>query len=163
MGVPVGRRPCVELLGLASQEYYRRLPRPASEKRGDSQTRKRRALESQRWLRSGQRWGLAPPGVRWVRVADAGADIYEYLQSAQAQGHGYVVRAGHNRALVGDPARYLWERVRQVATLGQFSLELSTRPRQAARTAVLSVGAATVQRRAPHRTEPPPGGCPGRP
>jgi hypothetical protein len=86
--VQAGHRPGVELVGLASQEYYRRVPRTAGDKRNDSQARKRRARESQRWLRSGEHLGVLPRGVRWVRVADAEADIYEYVQRAQAQGPG---------------------------------------------------------------------------
>ena len=150
-----GHRPSVELLGLASQEYYRRVPRPAGDKRHDSQARKRRARESQRWLRSGEQLGVAPRGVRWVRVADAEADIYEYVQRARAQGHGYVIRAGQNRALVGEDGRqvvgHLYETVRQVATLGQFTVDLYPRPGQAARTAALSAGAIAVRLRAPQR------------
>jgi hypothetical protein len=127
-----GHRPSVELLGLASQAYCRRVPRPVGQKRHDSQARKRRARESQRWLRSGEQLGLAPRGVRWVRVGDAEADIYEYLQSCQAKGHGYVLRAGQNRALVAAEGctvvGYLAETVRQAPALGQFGVDLYPRP-----------------------------------
>jgi hypothetical protein len=152
---PAGHRPAGELLGLASHQYHRRVPRPAGDKRDDSQARKRRVRESQRWLRSGEQRGVAPGGVRWVRVADAEADIYEYGQSARSQGHGYVIRAGQNRALVAADGRkavgHLDETVRQVATRGQFTVDLYPRPGQVARTAELSVGALAVRLRAPQR------------
>ena len=150
-----GHRPCVELLGLAHQQYHRRVPRPAGEKNDDSFARKRRERESLRWLRSGAALGAAPQGVRWIRVGDAEADIYEYLHSAQCQGHGFVVRAGQNRVLIAPdgPQRVgsLHKTVRQAPALGQCTLDLSPRPGQAARTVTLSISAHAVRLRAPQR------------
>lgn len=95
-----GRRPAVELIGLCDQQYQRRTPRPVGEAKGASAARKKRNRESQRWLWASERVGAAPAGtaVRWVRVGDAEADIYEHLQCCQAKGHGYVTRAGQDRA-----------------------------------------------------------------
>ena len=61
--------------------------------------------ESDRWLESGKRIGRAPnnPEVRWVRVADREADIYEYMESCQKAGHGFVIRVSQNRILL-NPA-----------------------------------------------------------
>ena len=150
-----GHRPCVELLGLAHQQYHRRVPRPTGEKNDDSFARKRRERESLRWLRSGAALGAAPKGVRWIRVGDAEADIYEYLHSAQCQGHGFVVRAGQNRVLIAPdgPQRVgsLHKAVRQAPALGQCTLDLSSRPGQAAHTATLSISTVAVRLRAPQR------------
>lgn len=151
----LGHRPSVELLGLASQEYLRRIPRPVDDSPDDSLARKKRERESLRWLRSGEELGLVPRGVRWVRVGDAEADIYEYVQSGQSKGHGYVIRAGQNRALVAGDGRtvvgHLYETVRHAPTLGQFAVNLYPRPGQAARTVELSVSAVAVCLRAPQR------------
>jgi hypothetical protein len=90
------RRP-IEVLGIGDQHSDVRTPcrRP----RESSQERLRRARESQVWPQASQRLGHAPHAVRWIRVADREADIYEYLVSCQALGHGFVIRAAKDRAL----------------------------------------------------------------
>ena len=57
------------------------------------------------WLRSGERLGDAPKEeeVRWVRVADREADLYEYLCDCRVRGHGFVVRAAYERVLLDAP------------------------------------------------------------
>lgn len=158
----VGHRPPLEVLGLVVQDYHRRIPRPAGDRRDDSRARKRRPRESQRWLRSGDGMGLAPRAARWVRVGDAEADIYEYLQSCQARGHGHVIRSGQDRALVDADGRtrlgFLHETARQQPILGRFVLQLPARPGHRARAAELAVSAVTVRLRAPQR----PGASAGR-
>src|SRR3954451_3225418 len=51
-------------------------------------------------------WASRPaPGggdVRWVRVADREADIYEYLVQCREMGHGFVVRVMQDRVVL-DP------------------------------------------------------------
>jgi len=152
-----GERPPVQILGLADQQYRVRRPRPAGEPRNDSQARKKRNRESQVWEQASYRVGPAPaePTVRWVSVADRGADIYEYLRSKQELGHGFVVRASQDRVVL-DPATgnrlgYLFAVAGQAPSLGSFDLELRARPGQAARTARLSLAATPVRLRAPQR------------
>jgi beta-glucosidase-like glycosyl hydrolase len=54
-GVKAGsKRQAVEIIGLAHQEYYARVPRPESESNTDSKSRQQRARESQLWERSGE-------------------------------------------------------------------------------------------------------------
>jgi hypothetical protein len=69
----------------------------------------------------------APEGVRWVRVADREADIYEYLVSCQERGHGFVIRAAKDRALshpeTGKRAGRLFAAARSAVPLGEFTLE----------------------------------------
>ena len=84
------------------------------------------------------RIGMAPASdVRWVRVCDREADIYEYLCGCREQGHGFVVRAAQDRVVVdpqtGKRLGSLFERVRGQAALGHFPLELRGRPTQPAR------------------------------
>lgn len=150
-----GRRPALELLGVVDQQYYRRVPRPKGEKKGASQARKQRQRESQRWWRTSERLGAAPGEARWVRVADAEADIYELLLSCQAQGHGYVIRAGQDRALVGAEGcaavGRLYGTLRAAPSLGTFDVKLTSRAGQAARTAHLDVSAQAVRLRSPQR------------
>jgi len=141
-----GKRPPVEVLGLAAQSY-----RVRHEKRGrgkeTSTHSKKRGRESEEWLTSGATLGAAPsnPAIRWVRVADRGADIYEFLKDCEEKGHGFVVRSAQERGILepetGEPKGRLFEAVRQAPSLGEFVLELRARKGQAARSARLQVSA----------------------
>ena len=151
------RRPAVEVVGACDQQYEVRTPRPADERKGDGCTRQKRARESQVWERAGERIGPAPanPEVRWVRVCDRGADIYEQLQSCLELGQGCVIRAAQDRAILdpqsGQRAGRLFAPARAGAALGEFELELWARPTQPARIARLRVGATEVWLCAPQR------------
>jgi hypothetical protein len=163
---PAAKRLPVEVVGLADQQYHVRQPRPAGERSQDHWRRKSRRRESELWWQASQRIGTAPQSiaVRWVRVCDRGADIYELLHSCQQVGHGFVVRAAQNRALIdpqtGKSVGHLFEAVRQQPALGQMALKLRARPGQPARTAQLRVSAAGVQLRAPRRPGPATGSRP---
>jgi len=146
-------RPPVEVLGLGDQQYYVRTP--CRQPRESSQERLKRARESQVWPPASERLGRAPAGVRWIRVADREADIYEYVVSCQALGHGFVIRAAKDRALshpeTGKRTGRLFATARSAAPLGEFTLELRQRPQHPARTAHLLVSATSVALSAPWR------------
>lgn len=151
-----GRRPPVEVIGIADQQTLVRGRFPSGPAGETDKQRLSRERESQVWEIATARIGTAPddPNIRWVRVCDRGADIYEFLVSCQDEGHGFVVRAAQDRALVdvqGKPAGRLFGTARSQASLGEFKLELRARPGQAARTASLSVSATHVRLRAPYR------------
>ena len=116
------RRP-VAGLGLGDQQDYVRTPcrRP----REASPERLKRDREAQVWPQASQRVGRAPAGVRWIRVADRDADIYEYLVSCQALGHGFVIRAAKDRALshpeTGKRAGRLFAAARRAVPLGELT------------------------------------------
>lgn len=151
------RRPPLSILGLANQQYYVREPIPDGENGNGSKYRMKRQRESRLWLESGEQLGPAPEGIRWVRICDRGADMYEFLLSCQDLNHGFVVRAAQDRGLVGTATR-LFERARGVPSFGDFSLSLRARPQHSARVATLSVSATEVTLRSPQR----PGSSPGR-
>lgn len=144
------RRPALEVVGLADQQYKLRKPIPKGEADNDSVKRKLRARESQVWEHTTERLGEAPPDATWCRVCDRGADIYEFLESCRKAHHEFVVRAAQNRSLVSSPLK-LFEQARQTPALGRFELELRSRPGQAARTAVLSLAASRVILKPPAR------------
>lgn len=150
------RRPPLEVIGLADQQYYLRQPIPAGEGGQDTFQRLKRDRESRLWSEAGRHLGPAPAGVNWIRVCDRGADIYEFLQDCISLGHGFVVRAAQDRKLVGKG--HLFDHARQTIALGQFCLERRTRFKHPARVAHLSISACAVSMRAPQR----PGARPGK-
>jgi hypothetical protein len=147
------RRP-VTVLGICDQQFDLRTPRPEGEAK-TSLARKGRERESQVWERATARIGVAEEGVRWVRVCDAGADIYEHLLRCGEYGHGYVIRAAQDRALAGEDGRShagrLYATARAQPALGSFEVELYARKGRPARTATLSVSAVAVRLRSPQR------------
>lgn len=128
-----------------------------------STAKKRRARESEDWLTSGATLGPAPRNevdpaamIRWVRVADRGADIHEFLKDCEGLGHGFVVRSAQDRGLsdpqTGEPkGSRLFETARQAPSLGEFVLGLRGRKGQPARRARLRVSASKVILIAPQR------------
>jgi hypothetical protein len=153
-------RPAIEIIGLCDQQYYIRQQRPAGEPDEASCARKKRERESQLWERATRRLGPNSKGaaVRWVRVCDRGADIYEHLKACQQAGHGFVIRASQDRALVEVGSGHrdhnggrLFATAQVAPALGEFALELRARPQQAARMAQLRVSATRVALRAPQR------------
>lgn len=147
------RRPPVQLLGLADQQYYVRQPQPVGEKRSARLSRER---ESELWEQATFRIGDRPAeeAVRWVRVTDRGSDIYEYLRSCAECGHGFVVRAAQDRALLDEEGKgcgRLFEMARAQPSLGQIELELRGRDGKPGRTARLEISAVEVCIRAPYR------------
>jgi hypothetical protein len=153
-----GRRPGVTILGLADQQYIIRTPRdPETPKQAGSRQRQVRDRESDRWLRSGIRIGPAPknPAIRWVRVADREADIYEYMASCREAGHGFVIRVSQNRILLnptdGKRLGLVFDHITGVAPLGGMYLDLRGRDGQVARRATLLMSCGPVRVRAPER------------
>jgi hypothetical protein len=158
------KRPPVEVLGLAAQSYRVRCHEPRGQGSETSMAKKRRARESEDWLTSGATLGPAPHNddeppaanlIRWMRVADRGADIYEFLKDCGDKGHGFVVRSAQDRGLLdprtGEPKGRLLETARQAPSLGEFMLELRGRKGQPARRARLRVSASKVILIAPQR------------
>lgn len=159
-----GRRPPVTILGLIDQQYLVRSPRPeAASKQTVSRQRTGRDRESVRWLDSGRRIGPAPadPDVRWVRVADREADIYEYLRECVLRRHSFPVRVNQDRVIL-DPATggrlgLAFGHIAGVEPLGGLYLDLRTRPARdghkgyQARGAKLLVSCGPVRLRAPER------------
>jgi hypothetical protein len=164
-------RQAVEVLGLATQHYHVREPRPKGEPaKNNSKILKNRKRESEWWQKAGEAIGHAPEKkkIQWTRVCDRGADIYEQLISCAALNHRFVIRAAQDRCLSDSQGRKitgkLFEVAREQPALGRFSLQLRTRGtgqrRQPARKAELQVSVADVWLRAPQRPGKRPGSLP---
>lgn len=155
---PCGHRPPVTILGLVDQQYLIRSPRPAApSKQTMSRQRTQRDRESDRWLESTRRIGRAPkgPAIRWVRIADREADIFEYLNECREHGHGFLVRVNQDRVIL-DPSNgrrlgLVFEHIAGVEPCGGMYLDLRGRNGQEARRARLLVSCGPVRMRAPER------------
>lgn len=137
---PSGRRPPVTVSGLIDQQFLVRSPRPgAKSKQVVSRQRAPRDRESDRWLESSRRIGAAPadPDVRWVRVADREADIYEYLCECRLRNHGFLVRASQDRVVLdpdtGGRLGLVFEHTAGVGAVGGMFLDLRGREGHKAR------------------------------
>ena len=153
-----GHRPPVTILGLVDQQYLIRSPRPAAPSKQEvSRQRAGRERESDRWLESSRRIGPAPadPSIRWVRVADREADIYEYLHECRERRHGFLVRVNQDRVIL-DPSTderlgLVFEHIAGIGPRGGMYLDLRGRDGRKARRARLLVSCGPVRVRAPER------------
>jgi hypothetical protein len=146
-------RPSLEIIGLAHQQFIVRPPKTHSgETKRELYSRPR---ESAIWPAASASLGPAPEGVRWVRVCDREADIYEFMISCDDLGHGYVIRAMADRIVLDpeteQPLGSLFAVARQGKLLGHFQLSLRARPGCPARVARLNVHCCRVRLRSPQR------------
>jgi len=155
---PTGHRPAVTILGLIDQQFLVRSPRPeAKSKQVVSRQRTERDRESDRWLESSRRIGSAPanPEVRWVRVADREADIYEYLCECIAHSHGFLIRVNQDRVILdpdsGQRLGLVFEHIAGVPAVGGMYLDLRSRDGQKTRRARLLISGGPVRVQAPER------------
>jgi hypothetical protein len=146
----------VVVVGLPDQQYYIRTPRPEHEKLGCGVNyRLDRPRESQRWIRSTARLGPAPaaPQVHWIRVADAEADIHDYLRECIKSKHQFIVRMCQDRVVIDEETRdrlgSLFGVVRAAPAVVGYAPRLRARPGQAQRVAQLSVSFGAICARAP--------------
>lgn len=132
------------ILGLANQILYCRPQVDATESRTARQ--KRSTRESRLWQRASDAIEPAPGGKLWVDVADRGADLFEFLDAEHARGRHYVVRSHHNRWVFverdGKQERVrLHDYARQLAELGQKTVDVPPREGRPGRTATVRVAA----------------------
>jgi hypothetical protein len=142
-----------QVLGLAYQQLHIRKEAPKKE---HTSKRKRRDRESQLWVRGIEATGRPPQGCRWVDVGDRGADIYEAMVAAQAQGHDFLFRLTQNRQVQvtpeGNELTKLRDYARGLASQGRDSVDIPGRGGRAARQAEVELAAAPVWIPAPSGT-----------
>lgn len=141
------------VLGLAYQQWHVRRPAPPGE---HTSQRKRRDRESQLWLRGIEATGRPPAPCRWVDVGDRGADIYEAMVAARAQGHDFLFRLTQNRQVWSTADRgaptALRDYARSLPSQGHDRVDIPGRGGRAARTADVAMAAAAVWIPAPSGT-----------
>ena len=118
--------PAGRLLGLLDQIWWKRVRTPAGETRRERESRDR---ESSLWSKAMERIGSLGSTTRAIYVADRGSDCYETLHTALAQGHGFLIRARHDRH-VNEGVETLWSFMERQATSGMRRVSVPARPRQ---------------------------------
>jgi hypothetical protein len=141
-----------EVLGLAHQILHRRVKGKGE---GVRAKRQRKTRESRLWVDGLQAIGPAPPGQRWVHVADRGADSFEVLAQVMAAGQEFVIRSHTSRSIwAGHEARGQRRRLHAyTASLplqGQREIVVPARAGVKKRHAVVGVAFAAVLIRPPH-------------
>lgn len=134
-----------EVYGVLDQAVWAREGRRAKQETGWQ--RRQRERESQCWgraLRSIRRH----KGLSVIHVADREADIYELLKELTHRGERFVIRSCWNRR-VCEAGGLIEDALKRSPDLGQLTIEISSRPGQPKRYAVLSIRSATVTIRPP--------------
>lgn len=145
-----------EVLGVMRQKTWVRSKekKPANE---TGRQRKQRKRESEIWsdgpkhtaklieqaAREAQR---EPPRV--IEVFDREGDIFEAMESLDAIGHSFVIRAQHDR-LLDDGEHYSLTEVRKAPVVATKTIDLRARPGQPARVATLAIRAMAVSIKPP--------------
>ena len=147
-----------EVLGLARQELFYRLPAPEKENR---RQKSRRPRETDVWGRVIDAIGAPAPGVEYVHVCDRGADNLEVFCHLRQQQCQWVIRCSHlNRDIqpvvsgVLAPAISIDRVLADQPLLGMTSLALRARPGQTARTVELEIRVVDVSIPQPRRRTP---------
>jgi hypothetical protein len=133
-----------EVIGLAYQKLIKRPKTPKKETR--KQCRDRPDRESRMWKNASLAIPAAPPGRRWVEIADRGADLLEFIDYQESAGKSYVVRSKHNRCIErenGEKTK-LHDDARALPAAGRKSVEVPATRKHPARTAKVGVAWAEV-------------------
>ncbi len=123
-----------QFFGLLHAHCWSRPKKPKKKGRRPSRCKEKiKDKESFRWLKSFRhvnQLATADPHHRWVSVEDREGDIYPVLQEALAPGckAGLLVRARHDRALLGKPSQKLFSYMRQLCEAGTLTTHVPIDP-----------------------------------
>jgi hypothetical protein len=106
------------------------------------------------WQEAAQAVGAWPPGSRLIHVGDRHADLFRFLHEATLLGHGFVVRAMHDR-YVDERAQHLWNKLSSQAALGTTTVTLGSQRDKGNRIKRVSREAQLTIRVAPILVAPP--------
>jgi len=111
-----------QVLGILHGQWARDAPRARTRKE-----RRQRWGRSQFWPDTVEAVGEAPAGCRFITIADREADDFQLLTACRRRGHGFVIRAQHDRYINGGSDR-LWSYVSARRVRGKLEIELPKRP-----------------------------------
>ena len=146
------------LLGVLHQRWQVRVAAPAGETRKQMRLRWRESLF---WAEGVQAVGQPPAGTRFLTVTDRAGDDFATFDACDRMGHGFVIRAQHDRSVENHSA-YLWEYMASKPVLCRINVQVPAKPAgkgkdgkkhkaQPARMASVQVRVASVQLDAPYR------------
>jgi hypothetical protein len=143
-------------LGVLAAEPWRRQPAPVPDE--SSFQRTKRPRESAVWGRLVEQVGSPPAGVRWVHVADRGADCYSFFAACARTETDVLVRVVQNRRIAdgtGEPG-YLRDGLRAQPARSERALHLPTRAGRPARQTTVAISWTAVTLQPPvHRSREP--------
>lgn len=147
----LGLLPNGQLLGVMQQAWFTRREPPPGETRKQRMNRWR---ESSVWSDAAGAIGPSPEGCRYVHVADRASDDLNFMAACDAQGHGFVIRARHNRRVNANQDK-LWPTMSQVEAMGTMQVSVGEqrdeqgRITRRERKATVQLAAASVQLQPP--------------
>ncbi|MFV1969300.1 MAG: IS4 family transposase, partial [Pirellulaceae bacterium] len=142
------------VLGVAGQAIHYRKPGLKKKNRSRRMKRKR---ESEVWGRVIDQVGPPPEGGEFIHVCDRGADNFEVFCHLLENRCGWVVRASSLHRKILDPTGEKVPLSEYLATLpvaGNYELQVRSRKKQPARTAMLEVRFGTLKVPVPARKSP---------
>jgi hypothetical protein len=144
-----------EVLGVLDQHVWTRAPEQKLTKNEAGAARKKRSRESEHWAAAQCRIAARFSGVEnrpsIVAVFDREGDIFEAFEALDDLGHGFIIRAAHNRLLDidGDAKLYSLDAVKLAPVLAHRTVDVPARPGRQARVAQMEVRAMAVTLRPP--------------
>lgn len=135
------------VLGVLQQAWFTRTKPAEGETRLQRHSRWR---ESCVWPDAARAIGHAPSDCRWIHVADRASDDLAFMSACEEMGHGFVIRARHDRRVDGATDK-LWSRMEGVKEKGKLTVtvgaqrDASGRVTRRQRKATVAVAVATVQ------------------
>lgn len=133
-----------QIRGSAGALIYYRKPKPENETR---MRRLNRIRESSVWGMLVDQVGEAPEESQWIHVFDRGGDNFEAMCHIMQSGNDWVIRASKmtRKVFTNDGRKMpLKEAVNEARALGDYELQLRSRPGVAARTATLRLAVVSV-------------------
>jgi hypothetical protein len=150
------KRPPVAVIGVADQQCFTRRPGKAKSARKQGAPHPGEFKETDAWFHSIDRIGQKPSDdqVRWVRVGDRRADIFEQFEHTRRRGQDFVIRSAQDRGLAacveGGPTR-LSIYLKQLPSMGEYEVEVRRTKGVDARIATVTLTAGTITLRPPFR------------
>lgn len=111
------------LLGLLHQRCQVRVSVPKNEKRKE---RAARWNEGQFWADAVEAVGRPPQDTRFITVTDRGGDNVATFDACDKAGHGFIVRAQHDRCVNGDQ-EHLWACMQKQPVLKTIKVKVPAR------------------------------------
>lgn len=145
-------------LGILSQKVWARdeVPEETREEKVERlQCTAIEEKESFKWIEALRETAeRAPKGVKVITLADRESDFYEFIAEAKAQRGSFIIRARFDRQLVPEESAghdNIVEALRGSPSLGELTVDIPGNGKRKARSATVTVRAATVTLKAPQK------------